>query len=113
GAFDTEATVNREILTEKQMAAVESNTIDYSDLRAFFINCTLKRSPELSNTQGLIDISMEIMRRNGVEVECMRAIDHDIAVGVWPDMTEHGWEKDEWPQIFERVMAADILVLGT
>ena len=28
-------------------------------------------------------------------------------------MTEHGWDRDEWPQIFDRVMAADILVLGT
>ena len=28
-------------------------------------------------------------------------------------MTEHGWEQDEWPAIFERVMAADILVLCT
>ena len=28
-----------------------------------------------------MDISMEIMRRNGVEVECIRAIDHQIATG--------------------------------
>ena len=55
---------------------------------------------------------MEIMRRNGVEVDGIRAIDHEIATGVWPDMTEHGWERDDWPQIFERVIAADILVLG-
>ena len=103
---------NRTILTDKQMEMVESSETDYSDLRAFFINCTLKRSPEVSNTQGLMDISMEIMSRNGVEVDCIRAIDHDIATGVWPDMTEHGWEKDEWPAIFERVMASDILVLG-
>jgi multimeric flavodoxin WrbA len=27
-------------------------------------------------------------------------------------MTERGWEADEWPAIFEKVMAADILVLG-
>jgi multimeric flavodoxin WrbA len=26
-------------------------------------------------------------------------------------MTEHGWERDEWPEIFEKVLAADILVL--
>ena len=43
----------------------------------------------------------------------MRAIDHDIATGVWPDMTEHGWDRDDWPAIFEQVMAADILVLCT
>src|ERR671919_3174056 len=52
------------------------------------------------------------MRRVGVEVDGIRAIDHEIATGVWPDMTEHGWESDEWPEIFEKVMAADILVLG-
>jgi multimeric flavodoxin WrbA len=60
-----------------------------------------------------MDISMEIMRRNGVQVDCIRAVDHKIATGVWPDMTEHGWEADEWPAIFERVIAADILVIGT
>ena len=78
--------------------------------RALFVNCTLKRSPEVSNTQGLVDISIEIMRRHGVAVDRIRAVDHDIATGVWPDMTEHGWERDEWPAIFEQVMAADILV---
>jgi multimeric flavodoxin WrbA len=85
--------------------------MDYSDLSAFFINCTLKRSPETSNTEGLARISMDIMRANGVQVDSLRAIDHDIATGVWPDMTEHGWDRDEWPEISERVMAADILVL--
>src|SRR4051794_8266889 len=85
--------------------------MDYSDLSAFFINCTLKRSPEVSNTDGLAQVSMDIMRANGVQVDSIRAIDHDIATGVWPDMTEHGWDRDEWPEISERVMAADILVL--
>jgi multimeric flavodoxin WrbA len=99
-------------LNEIQMETIESNETDYSDLSALFINCTLKRSPEQSHTQGLMDLSEEIMRRNGVGVENIRAIDHQIAVGVWPDMTEHGWEVDEWPQVFEKVLAADILVLG-
>jgi multimeric flavodoxin WrbA len=86
---------------------------DFADLRAMFINTTLKRSPEVSNTQGLMDVSAEIMRRQGVTVDLLRAADHDIAVGVQPDMTEHGWDRDEWPEIFERVLAADILVIGT
>ena len=88
-----------------------SSRWDFSDLSALFINCTLKRSPEVSNTQGLGDRATAIMRRNGVEVDTIRAIDHEIASGVYPDMTEHGWERDDWPEIFERVMAADILVL--
>src|SRR3954468_5526058 len=84
---------------------------DYSDRRAMFINCTLKRSPEPSNTQGLADLSIAIMEKHGVEVDQIRAVEHDSARGVWPDMAEHGWDFDEWPAIFERVMAADILVI--
>ncbi|HWH34522.1 MAG TPA: flavodoxin family protein [Acidimicrobiales bacterium] len=86
---------------------------DFRDLTALFVNCTLKRSPEMSHTQGLADRSMEIMRRQGVAVDHIRAVDHDIATGIWPDMGEHGWASDEWPVLFERVMAADILVLAT
>src|SRR3982751_3793302 len=98
-------------LTAKQEELCQQSTWDFSDLRALFINCTLKRSPELSHTQGLIDIACETLGRQGVSVEEVRAVDHDIATGVWPDMTEHGWQRDEWPAIFARVMAADILVL--
>jgi multimeric flavodoxin WrbA len=83
----------------------------FDGLRALFVNCTLKRSPEPSNTEGLIGLSCGIMRRRGVVVELLRAVDHEIATGVWPDMTEHGWAVDEWPLINERVLAADILVL--
>jgi multimeric flavodoxin WrbA len=86
---------------------------DYSDLRALFINCTLKRSPEPSHTDGLVAISTGIMDANGIAVEEVRAIDRRIATGVYPDMTEHGWEVDDWPEISAQVMAADILVLAT
>jgi hypothetical protein len=65
-----------------------SQPLDFTGLRALFINCTLKRSPELSHTQGLIDISTGIMEKHGVAAEVIRAIDHDIATGVWPDMRE-------------------------
>src|SRR3954470_18437681 len=98
-------------LTPQQEALCNQSQWDFSDLRALFINCTLKRSPEQSHTQGLIDIAAEIMGRQGVKIDQIRAIDHDIATGVWPDMTEHGWDRDEWPAIHELVMAADILVV--
>jgi multimeric flavodoxin WrbA len=85
---------------------------DFSGLKAMYINCTLKKSPERSHTQGLVDVSTAIMRKHGVEVEVLRAVDHDIATGVYLDMTEHGWDSDEWPQIYPRVMASDILVIA-
>jgi multimeric flavodoxin WrbA len=83
----------------------------FDGLRALYVNCTLKRSPEPSHTQGLIDLSRSIMERHGVAVSELRAVDHDIATGVWPDMTEHGWPSDAWPAIYPQVLAADILVL--
>jgi hypothetical protein len=91
----------------------DMSSIDYSDLRALFLNCTLKRSPERSHTEGLIQISKGILETNGVAVEVLRPVDYQIAPGVWPDMTEHGFERDDWPEIQRKVMAADILVLGT
>jgi len=100
-------------LTPEQERLCEQSRWDFSGLRAMYINCTLKRSPERSHTQGLADRSIAIMERLGVHVDALRAIDHDLAGGVQPDMTDHGWERDEWPAMFERVMAADILVLLT
>ncbi|MCA1752961.1 MAG: hypothetical protein LC670_14450 [Flavobacteriales bacterium] len=87
----------------------ESSKQDFSDLKAVFINCTLKKSPAVSHTQGLMDKSAAIMEGNGVQTEIIRAIDRDIATGVYPDMREHGWEKDDWPEIQKKVMEADIL----
>ena len=80
-------------------------------LKALFLNCTLKRSPELSHTQGLIAISQAIMEKNGVTVEVLRPVDHAIAYGVYPDMRERGWKEDGWPEISEKVKAADMLVI--
>jgi multimeric flavodoxin WrbA len=85
---------------------------DFTGLRAMFLNGTLKRSPEVSNTEGLVQVSASLMRRHGVEVDVLPAVDHDIATGVYPDMTEHGWVSDEWPQIWQRVKAANILVIA-
>lgn len=98
-------------LNQQQIEQCESNNNDFSDLSALFLNCTLKRSPEMSHTDGLIAISMAIMEKNGVTVESLRPVDFNIAYGVYPDMTDQGWDVDDWPGIHEKVMASDILVL--
>lgn len=86
---------------------------DFSDLKALFFNATLTKSPDESHTDRLIKISTDIMDKRGVKTEVIRVIDHpDIATGVWPDMREHGWDKDEWPELYKKVMDADILVLA-
>ncbi|PTL60107.1 flavodoxin family protein [Paraconexibacter algicola] len=86
---------------------------DYSDLRALFVNCTLKPAPARSHTQALMDVAIAVMRSAGVTVEVARAVDLDLPPGVYPDMREHGAATDGWPAFFEQVLAADILVLGT
>jgi len=86
---------------------------DFSTLRAVFLNCTLKKSPSLSHTSNLIALSRGIMEREDVNVEEIRLIDHEVATGMYPDMTEHGWDKDEWPAIFNRIISSDILIVAT
>lgn len=86
---------------------------DFSRLKALYVNCTLKQSPRKSHTRELINVSMNIMEKEGVEAECIRLADYDVAYGVYPDMTEHGAEKDEWPQLWKKVDAANILIIGT
>ena len=89
-----------------------SDPHDFTGLKATFVNCTLKRSPEPSHTQGLVDASAAIMRKHGVEVDVIRLVDHDIATGVYPDMREHGWETDAWPDLYPGILDSDILVVA-
>ncbi len=102
----------RDYLDREGKHLMTSTSPRYDDLNALFINCTLKPSPELSHTQGLIEVSAGIMAKQGVRTETVRAVDHDIATGVWPDMTEHGAATDAWPQLYPKVLAADILVIA-
>jgi multimeric flavodoxin WrbA len=87
------------------------NKLDFKGLKAVFINCTLTPSPKESHTEKLAQISINIMEKNGVKTEMIRLVDHDVAPGVYPDMTKQGFKKDDWPMIQKKVMDADILVL--
>jgi multimeric flavodoxin WrbA len=100
-------------LNEMQRKLCEASKWDFGDLRALYLNCTLKPSPRVSHTEGLINVSRAIMDKNGVTTEVLRAVDYDIAPGVYPDMTGDGFDRDDWPQIYEKVKAADILIIGT
>jgi multimeric flavodoxin WrbA len=100
-------------LNAQQEALCAQNTTDFSDLSAVMINCTLKRPDQASHTGLLLSVPEAIMRKAGAAVEVIRPAALPIAFGVQPDMTEHGWPEDAWPGIWEKVRAAEILVLGT
>ena len=78
-------------------------------MKALFLNCTLKPSPEMSNTQALIDRCAGFMDRQGVETETVRIADEHVGTGISSDLGEG----DGWPPILAKVRASDILVIGT
>lgn len=84
---------------------------NFEGLSALFVNCTLKKSPELSHTQGLISLSSRIMESQGVATESFRAVDFDIPPGIEHSMVGKGYEKDPWPELAEKFLASDILVM--
>lgn len=87
--------------------------MEFQNLSVIFINCTLKKSPEKSHTNTLMQLSQSILKAEKVKFEKIRFIDQKVAVGIYPDMTEYGYEKDEWPKIHDKIMEADILIIGT
>ena len=78
-------------------------------LRALFLNCTLKRSPAVSNTEALVDKVAGFMGELGVISKKIRVVDHAVPFGVSSDEGKG----DEWPVILEHIKACDILVLAT
>lgn len=96
-----------------QLSAQHNASRGFTDLKAIFLNCTLKPSGIDSHTETLIENARQIMLAQGVATEIVRPVDLELAPGVQPDMTEHGFRRDDWPALRDRVLAADILVLAT
>jgi multimeric flavodoxin WrbA len=77
-------------------------------LKAVLLNCTLKKSPEVSNTQALMDHVIRILEALDCECETIRIVDHNIPFGVSSDEGSG----DDWPQILDKILAANILIMG-
>lgn len=84
-----------------------------SDLRALYVNCSLKPRAAESHTDLLLDASAGIMARAGVSVDRLHLLDHVVPPGVSFDLTKQGWPRDDWPDLWPRVRDADILVIGS
>ncbi|MGQ2907133.1 MAG: flavodoxin family protein [Aliihoeflea sp.] len=80
-------------------------------LTAFALNCSLKPSSadESSSTDKMLSDLLDAFAPHGVTGEIVRALDHDIKPGVESDMGEG----DDWPGLREKIVAADIFILGT
>jgi multimeric flavodoxin WrbA len=78
-------------------------------LRATLLNCTLKPSPEQSNTEAVLGQVGKALGDRGVSCETIRIVDHDVRPGVETDMGGG----DAWPEIHERLTSSEILVVAT
>lgn len=88
--------------------------MSFEGLSALFINCSLQRRSADSHTRVLLDAAGDLMAGQGVAVEHLHMLDHQVPPGIQPDMREHGWDRDDWPEvIWPKVLEADILVIGT
>ncbi|MCA1612595.1 MAG: flavodoxin family protein [Acidobacteria bacterium] len=79
------------------------------NLKAVILNCTLKKSPEVSNTRALIDKVVGLMNPLGVESEVIRVVDYHVPFGV----SSREGKEDEWPVILSKLKRADIIIIGT
>ena len=78
-------------------------------MKGTIINCTLKPSPEESNTGALLDVLVEALESHDVQCELIRAVDLHLKPGVETDMGEG----DDWPTVHEKLLDSEILVIGT
>lgn len=85
---------------------------DFFDLKAIFLNCSIKKDKSESHTQRLLNRVAGIMKTQGVTVTQEYILDYDIAFGMIKDGKETG-QKDDWPEIQKKIMDADILVIGS
>jgi multimeric flavodoxin WrbA len=92
---------------ENEVAELEADA--GAGINALGLNCTLKKSPEVSNTEALMNRVLGILTEHGTETELIRPVDYAIKFGVSSDEGNG----DEWPQILDKIKAADILLIGT
>jgi len=80
-----------------------------TSLRALALICSLKPSPAPSSSALIAEHLFETLRSEGVDCDAVRCVDFNIAPGVEADMGNG----DQWPQIRDKVLEADILVIST
>jgi multimeric flavodoxin WrbA len=78
------------------------------EMRALFLNCMLKKSPQVSNTQALFDKAVNIFKDLGVESRRIRVVDDNIPF--WVSSNEG--EGDKWSFVLEQIRSCDTFIIG-
>jgi multimeric flavodoxin WrbA len=78
-------------------------------MNALILNCTLKSSPQPSNTAALAAVVADALRAEDVAVTEIRLADRSIPPGVETDLGKG----DDWPAIHDKVLGCEILIVAT
>lgn len=78
-------------------------------MRALILNCTLKRSPEPSNTEALSRVVAKALEEKGVTTQILRMVDYHIAPGVSSDEGEG----DDWPRFRSEILNSEMLIMAS
>lgn len=78
-------------------------------MKALIINCTLKRTPDFSNTGALADKAAKQLQEFDFETEVIRLNDYNVLTG---NSSDEG-DGDQWPQILEKIKACHIFIIAT
>jgi multimeric flavodoxin WrbA len=77
-------------------------------VKATILLGTLKKNG-LSNTETLCEFLIGRMERTGIACQIVKLVDHEIAPGTYSNMGAG----DEWPEILDRLLDSDIVILAT
>jgi multimeric flavodoxin WrbA len=78
-------------------------------VKALVLNCTLKPSPAVSNTEALARVLTDRLEAEDVETEEIRLVD----LAIRPGVTSDEGPGDDWPAVRERILASEILVFAS
>ena len=78
-------------------------------MKAVILNCSLKNSSEVSNTDAMIHRVVDLYSQSGITCKVIRVVDFKVAFG---NTSDEG-EGDDWPLILAEIKDAQILILAS
>ncbi len=78
-------------------------------IKVLVLNASLKHKPEISNTEELTKLVLNGFEDGEIDSEIIRLADKNIPAG----LSFKESEDDDWPEITEKILAADVVIFAT
>jgi len=77
-------------------------------MKAVILLATLKKTG-ISNTEILVDFFSSFLSKQNIDFEIIKLMDHNILPGSYTHLDV----EDDWPGIYDKIIAADIILFAT